>query len=88
MLFTAAFAQSLLLNTVGMLLYAIFPLALLRRDWKMIGIKKPAYPHYLLYGSFLAAALAVASYIAHYYTVGFSSANLWRLWLSSNSATG
>jgi len=78
--FYAAITKSLPLNFLGMSLYLIVSLTLVRRtNWKDIRIKKPIFPRYIFLGSILTILLVLFDYLSRYYTVGFSSSNFFVL---------
>ena len=74
--FTAAFLKSILLNLMGMLLYALLPLALVKQEsWGEIGIRKISSKRHVLLGVLWGVAFVVVSSLFLDYLTGFSAAN-------------
>jgi len=74
--FTAAFFKSVPLNLLGLILYALIPLVLIKKEsWGSIGIRKISFVRYVLWGCIWAVVFVVISSLLLYFTVGLSTAN-------------
>jgi len=74
--FTAAFLKSILLSLVGMTLYPLTTLALVRKDsWKEIGIREISSRRYAALGVLWGVVFAIVSSLFLHYLTGFSTAN-------------
>ena len=68
-LFTGAFLESFNFFFIGMMLYPIFSLVFVRREyWKEIRIRKPVHPIYILWGIILGILIILANYLITYLT--------------------
>lgn len=68
-LFTGAFLESFNFFFIGMMLYPIFSLVFVKREyWKEIRIRKPVHPIYILWGIILGILIILANYLITYLT--------------------
>jgi len=74
--FAAAFLKSILLNLVGMTLYPLAALALVKKEaWGEIGIRKIASWLHVFWGSLWGVVFVVVSSFLLHYWVGFSTSS-------------
>ncbi|MGQ9778555.1 MAG: hypothetical protein ACUVRM_01580 [Bacillota bacterium] len=74
--FIAAYLKSLVINFVGLLLFALVTLILVRKsDWPAIRIRKPIRFTRVLWGVILSAVFVFGCHTILYLTVDYSPAN-------------